>query len=124
MQLRKWNGNMVSINGGHCQTKWWSILNIWAKTLSTGIIGFDALTHNKASFLILKDKARLSFQGEDLLRCDSLKLFSQAFALAYFVDDKAGDRQASEEQKSKEMLELHKRMDYLKTENNQLKDLF
>jgi len=51
-------------------------------------------------------------------------LFSQAFALAYFVDDKAGDRQASEEQKSKEMLELHKRMDYLKTENNQLKDLF
>jgi len=31
MQLRKWIGNMVSINGGHCQTKWWSILNKWAK---------------------------------------------------------------------------------------------
>jgi len=50
-------------------------------------------------------------------------LFSQAFALACLDDDKAQDRQASEAQKFKEMLELRTRMDYLKTENNQLKDL-
>jgi len=39
------------------------------------------------------------------------------------ADDKAQDRQVSEAQKSKEMLELRTRMDNLKPENNQLKDL-
>jgi len=54
--------------------------------------GFDALPHSKASFLIPEDKARLFVQGEDLLRHNSLKLFSQAFALACLADDKAQDR--------------------------------
>ena len=43
--------------------------------------------------------------------------------MACLVDDKAQDRQASEEQKNKEILELQKGMDYIQTKNNQLKDL-
>jgi len=85
--------------------------------------GFDALAHSKASFLIFEDKARLSFQGEDLLCRDSLKLFPQEFALACLAGDEAQDHQASEAQKFKEMLELCTGMDNLKTQNNQFKDL-
>ena len=86
-------------------------------------VGFDALAPSKASFLILEKKARLSVEGEDLLRRNSLKLFSQAFSLTCLADDKAQDRQASEAQKSNEMLELRPGMGNLKTEINQLKDL-
>jgi len=68
-------------------------------------------------------QSQAPIKGEGLLRRDSLKLFSQTFALAILADDKAQDRQASEAQKSKEMLELCTGMDNLRIVNNQLKDL-